>query len=91
MINSINNIVWLSKNRKHFKNWKKRQFSPPSPEFIKHEVLKNNNLKNCLWIESGTYYGDTTNELSKISNKVISIEADDRLSKLAIKSRRKSL
>ena len=85
MINSINNIVWLLKNRKHFKNWKKRQFSPPSPEFIKHDILKSNTLENCLWIESGTYYGDTTSVLSKIANKVISIEADERLSILAKK------
>ena len=85
MINSIDNIIWLLKNRKHFKNWKKRQFSSPSPEFIKHEILKSNTLENCLWIESGTYYGNTTNVLSKIANKVISIEADERLSNLAKK------
>lgn len=85
MINSINNIVWLLKNRKHFKNWKKRKFAPPSPEFIKHDILKSNTLENCLWIESGTYYGDTTNMLSKIAKKVISIEADERLSNLAKK------
>ena len=86
MINSINNIVWLLKNRKHFKNWKKRKFSPPSPEFIKHDILKSNTLENCLWIESGTYYGDTTNMLSKNAKKVISIEADERLSNLAKKN-----
>ena len=85
MINSINNIVWLLKNRKHFKNWKKRQFSSPSPEFIKHDVLKSNTLENCLWIESGTYYGNTTNVLSKIANKIISIEADEKLYNLAKK------
>jgi hypothetical protein len=85
MINSIDNVIWLLKNRKHFKNWKKRQFSSPSPEFIKHDVLKSNTLENCLWIESGTYYGNTTNVLSKIANKVISIEADERLFNLAKK------
>lgn len=89
MNNSINNIVWLLKNRKHFKNWKKRQFSSPSPEFIKHDVLKSNTLENCLWIESGTYYGNTTNMLSKIAHKVISIEADERLFNLAKKKFKK--
>ena len=89
MINSINNIVWLLKNRKHLKNWKKRKFSPPSPEFIKHDILKSNTLDNCLWIESGTYYGDTTSVLSKIANKVISIEADERLSNLEKKNLKK--
>ena len=85
MINSIDNIIWLLKNRKHFKNWKKRQFSSPSPEFIKHNVLKSNTLENCLWIETGTYYGNTTNVLSKIANKIISIEADEKLYNLAKK------
>tara|TARA_Y200000002_G_C22580839_1_gene620802 strand:- start:322 stop:954 length:633 start_codon:yes stop_codon:yes gene_type:complete len=77
--NSIKNLFWLLSNRKHFKNWKKRKYFPPSPEFIKHQILLNNNLSNSLWIETGTYYGNTTNILSKIAAKVISIEADERL------------
>jgi len=32
-----------------------------------------------LWIETGTYYGETTKLLSKISKKTISIEADKNL------------
>ena len=48
-------------------------------------LLKKNNLDNSLWIETGTYYGDTTNLLSNISSKVISIEADKRLYDLAVK------
>tara|TARA_B100000787_G_C16127147_1_gene265537 strand:- start:254 stop:883 length:630 start_codon:yes stop_codon:yes gene_type:complete len=83
MLNSIKNIIFLYKNRRELKNWKKRNFCPPSPEFIKQQILKNNNLKNALWIETGTYYGNTTNYLSKISDKVISIEADSRLADLA--------
>ena len=39
----------------------------------------NNNLKDSLWIETGTYYGETTKFLSKISKKTISIEADKNL------------
>ena len=39
----------------------------------------NNNLKDSLWIETGTYYGETTKLLSKISKKTISIEADKNL------------
>ena len=85
ILDSIKNILWLLNNKKNFKNWKKRNFNSPSPEFIKHEIIKKNSLKDCLWIESGTYYGDTTNVLSQISEKVISIEADERLSNQAIK------
>lgn len=78
-LNSIKNIFWLLKNRKSFKNWQKRNFQPPSPEFIKHQIIKNNNLENSLWIETGTYYGETTRILSEISSKTISIEADKQL------------
>ncbi len=84
-LNSLKNILWLLKNRRSFKNWKKRNFQPPSPEFIKHQIIKNNNLENSLWIETGTYYGETTRILSEISSKTISIEADKQLYNLSRK------
>ena len=73
---TLKTIFWIFKNLRSFKNWKKRNFNSPSPEFIKHQILKNNNLENSVWIETGTYYGDTTKLLSRISNKTITIEAD---------------
>ena len=76
---SIKYFIWSLKNRKAFKNWIARNFSPPSPDVIKHQILVNNNLKDSLWIETGTYYGETTKLLSKISKKTISIEADKDL------------
>ena len=83
--NTIKNFFWTLKNQKSIKNWRKRNFSPPSPEFIKHQIIKNNNLENCIWIETGTYYGETTNLLAKISKKTVSIEADEKLYNLAKK------
>lgn len=82
-LNSLFNLFFLLKYRKNFKNWKKRNYNPPSPDFVKHQIIRNNNLNNSIWIETGTYYGETTNILSKISKKVISIEADKRLCGLA--------
>tara|TARA_B100001057_G_scaffold399713_1_gene410692 strand:- start:2333 stop:2962 length:630 start_codon:yes stop_codon:yes gene_type:complete len=76
---SIKHIIWSFKNAKSFKNWRARNFKPPSPDVIKHQVLVNNNLNDSLWIETGTYYGETTKLLSKISKKTISIEADKNL------------
>ena len=76
---SIKHIIWSFKNAKSFKNWRARNFKPPSPDVIKHQVLVNNNLNDSLWIETGTYYGETTKLLSKISKKTISIEADTNL------------
>jgi len=74
---------WLIKNLRSLKNWHKRNFRSPSPSFIKLKILNSENMDNCLWIETGTYYGETTYFLSKIAKKVISIEADERLFNLA--------
>tara|TARA_B100001057_G_C22551788_1_gene833762 strand:- start:36 stop:668 length:633 start_codon:yes stop_codon:yes gene_type:complete len=76
---------WKYINRRSLNNWFKRNFSSPSPEFVKHEIIKKNNLDNSFWIETGTYYGDTTKLLSNISDQIISIEADKRLYDLAVK------
>ena len=76
---------WKHINRRSLNNWYKRNFSSPSPEFVKHQIIKKNNLQKSLWIETGTYYGDTTKILSDIAEKVISIESDKRLYDLAIK------
>ena len=77
---------WKHINRRSLNNWYKRNFSSPSPEFVKHQIIKKNNLQKSLWIETGTYYGDTTKILSDIAEKVISIESDKRLYDLAIKN-----
>ena len=77
--NTLKTFFWTLKNQRAIKNWKKRNYTPPSPEFVKHQIITNNNLENSLWIETGTYYGDTTKVLSKISKKTVSIEADDKL------------
>ena len=74
---------WLIKNLRSLKNWHKRNFRSPSPSLIKLKILNSENMDNCLWIETGTYYGETTYFLSKIAKKVISIEADERLFNLA--------
>jgi hypothetical protein len=64
---------WLIKNLRSLKNWHKRNFRSPSPSFIKLKILNSENMDNCLWIETGTYDGETTYFLYKIAKKVISI------------------
>ena len=78
-LRTLQYFFWSIINIKSLKNWKNRNFSTPSPEIIKQHVLIKNNLKDSLWIETGTYHGHTTKILSKISKKVVSIEADKRL------------
>ena len=78
-LRTLKYLIWTISNLKSLKNWSNRNFSVPSPDIIKHHVLIKNNLENSLWIETGTYYGNTTRVLSKISKKTISIEADKNL------------
>ena len=64
-------------------NWRRSNYSSPSPQHIKIGILKSNSLQNATWIETGTYLGDTTSKLARIAKKVISIEPQFELSKFA--------
>jgi hypothetical protein len=54
-------------------------FAAPSPQFIKHSVLLRNALPNSIWVETGTYLGQTTKKLSKHGLYVYSIEPEPSL------------
>ena len=60
---------------KDFKEWRRRDFAGNSPFFVKKKVLSNNCHGN-YWIETGTYFGQMTRFLSKISFQVWTIEPD---------------
>jgi hypothetical protein len=63
--------------------WRRSNYSAPSPQHVKIGILKANSLENATWVETGTYLGDTTSKLAKISRRVISIEPQTELSKFA--------
>jgi hypothetical protein len=46
-------------------SWGSRGYAAPSPHFIKQAVLLRNALSDAVWVETGTYLGQTTRELSK--------------------------
>ena len=60
-------------------SWSKLHYASPAPSPVKKKVLLRHNLPDCTWIETGTYLGDTTFFLSKLSSKVISIEPAEKL------------
>jgi hypothetical protein len=64
-------------------NWRKSNYSSPSPQHVKIKVLKSHSIPNATWIETGTYLGDTTSQLAMIAKKVISIEPQAELSVFA--------
>ena len=62
-----------------FFNWKKRGFNGHAPQYVKKEIFKKYGIPNAVWIETGTFLGDTTAFLTKISKKVYSIEPSAEL------------
>jgi hypothetical protein len=67
-------------------DWRKRDFSAPSPHFIKQQCVIRNSLTNATWVETGTYLGETTALLSKYALKVFSIEPEPTLYANAVKN-----
>lgn len=59
--------------------WGKSGYAAPSPHLIKTKVLLRNALPSSNWVETGTYFGQTTKELSKHGSFVYSIEPEPNL------------
>tara|TARA_X000000368_G_C22910776_1_gene658445 strand:+ start:77 stop:712 length:636 start_codon:yes stop_codon:yes gene_type:complete len=53
-------------------------FEEPFPHFIKKRVLQKYSSKNTIWVETGTYRGETSDFLSKISKFVFTIEPSEK-------------
>jgi hypothetical protein len=71
------------RNLLHLLRWRARKFSMPAPQFVKDCVVRRYLSNHDLIIESGTYRGHTTQLLSKLNSRVISIEMEDSLFEFA--------
>ncbi len=65
--------------------WGERGYSAPSPPFVKRNVLSRHAISGGIWIETGTFLGDTTEFLAKNSHFVYSIEPSPDLYERACK------
>lgn len=63
--------------------WVKSGFMGGRPFFIKKMVIEKFSIKDAVWIETGTFKGDTTAFLAGLTHSVITIEPDDFLFKKA--------
>lgn len=61
------------------KQWAERGYAAPSPSFIKHQVILRNGIPDAIWVETGTYKGDTAAILSDHAKRVFTIEPAQHL------------
>lgn len=59
--------------------WVFRGFSMPAPWLIKMKVLSRYRISDAPWVETGTYMGQTTMWLARISPEVVSLEPSQDL------------
>jgi hypothetical protein len=80
-LNAVGRYILRKLGLKHglISAWGATSFAAPSPHFIKQAVLLRNGLDDAIWVETGTYMGDTTRVLSKVAKMVYSIEPEPEL------------
>jgi hypothetical protein len=61
--------------------WRKGGFTSPSPHFVKMAVLNRYGTAETTWVETGSYLGETSSRLAKVSKQVHSIEPEISLFK----------
>ena len=79
-------LVIAVTNEKKFSamnRWVENSYSSPSPYFIKQSIVLSNIIPDSTTVETGTYMGETTELLETKSMKVISIEPEENLFKMA--------
>jgi hypothetical protein len=67
-------LTQRSSRRKSLHAWSITGFAMPAPPEVKWGVLARWELENSPWLETGTFYGDTTAVLAKRSPSVVTLE-----------------
>jgi hypothetical protein len=86
VLNELEKLIFSGNYRKRvkeIKDWEARHFSAPSPPHVKRDVLIRNGQPNSVWVETGTFQGDTTEVLAASARFVHSIEPEPDLYKRA--------
>lgn len=76
MVNSANRLRFAVGETRR---WMGRSFEAPSPNWVKRKVIMRLGIRGGTWIETGTYFGDTTACMARTGDRVISIEPQESL------------
>jgi len=78
--NFFSNYRVIKRTERGLKNeereWVQRQYAVPSPSYIKRAVLQRIGFSEAVWVETGTFMGDTAALLAKDAKAVFTIEPD---------------
>ncbi|MYE37891.1 MAG: hypothetical protein F4X24_10025 [Rhodobacteraceae bacterium] len=67
------------------REWRKRDYLEHAPRHVKEKVFLKYGIPNAIWVETGTYKGDTTDFLAKRYPHVHSIEPSKYLYDKAVR------
>lgn len=59
---------------KALREWMEDDFVVPVPAVVKRAVLRRHHIPGAVWIETGTFQGDTTAFLARFASHVVSLE-----------------
>ncbi len=74
VINSLRRYFPGVRRWRQLRAWRKRGYGLPAPNMVKIEVLLRRGLPDAIWIETGTFLGDTTDALARQASHVYTIE-----------------
>ena len=74
-----NFLIKIINHFKQFFLWYRQGFLKNSPQLIKQNIFLKYGISNAQWVETGTFFGDTTDFLSKKFPEVYSIEPSEYL------------
>lgn len=80
--------LFLGGRQKIASDWEKSGSPMPAPQAVKLAVLLRYSVTNHPWIETGTYPGERTQALARVSPMVLSLEPDRKLYLQAINALR---
>jgi hypothetical protein len=80
IVENLRSILRVRRGKKNQeREWVARDYEAPSPSWIKRSVLLRLGIKDAIWVETGTFEGDTTAILFPTAKMVYTMEPERKL------------